>query len=44
MVSTQDDGMIPPAFCVGEGFFFVLINILLALPSRVCVGLVFLCT
>jgi len=38
---TQDDSMV--AFCVGAGSFFVLITILLALPSCICVGLVLLC-
>jgi len=34
----QDNGMIlSPAFRVGAGFFFVLINTILPLPSRVCV-------
>ena len=38
---TQDDSMV--LFCIGAGFFFVLITILLALPSCICVGLVLLC-
>jgi len=38
---TQDNSMV--AFCIGAGFFFILITILLALPSCICMGLVLLC-
>jgi len=38
---TQDDSTV--MFCIRVGFFFVLITILLALPSCICVGLVLLC-
>ena len=38
---TQENGMI--AFYAGSGFFFVLVNILLAPPFRIRVGLVLLC-
>jgi len=38
---TQDDSTV--AFCIGAGFFFILITILLAQPSCICMGLVLLC-